>query len=116
MRIGAWLLLIGTVTLVSCKEGPIPIETAPVSGTATLNGKPLEDYRVSFYLMGHPAQEPSIGRVDANGRFTLTTRELNDGAMIGKNEVWLTYDPELPEEIPGRETGTPPPPPKVVDA
>jgi hypothetical protein len=84
-----------------------------VTGTATFEGQPLEDYRVYFYCATAPAPEPATGRVAEDGTFSLSVRTPDDGAMIGSNKVWLAYDPILPVEIPGQETGTPPPPPKV---
>ncbi len=49
-----------------------------------------------------------------DGSFTLGVRKPGDGAIVGSNKVWLTYDPKLPDEVPGLETGTPPPKPTVV--
>lgn len=74
----------------------VPIETAPVTGVATYEGKPLEDYRVYFYRSDHPAQEPATARIDAEGKFTLSVRESDDGAIIGLNQVWFSYDPPIP--------------------
>lgn len=101
------------VSLTGCGDGPIPIETAPVSGTATYQGKPLEGYRVFFFDLGHPAQEPATGRVAPDGSFTLSVREEDDGAMVGLNQVWLVYDPEVPPQTPGLEGPVTFPPPKV---
>lgn len=92
---------------------PIPIETAPVTGTVTYQGQPLEDYRVYFYASDHPAQEPATARIDHAGRFSLSVREPDDGAILGINEVWFAYDPELPMQTPGLETPFELPPPKV---
>lgn len=104
-----------TVLVASACGDPalIPIETAPVTGVATYQGKPLESYRVFFYSSEHPAQEPATGLIGPDGRFSLSVRKADDGAIVGPNQVWFVYDPELPEEVPGMETGTPPPPPKV---
>lgn len=96
-------------------SGPaiIPIDTAPVTGTATFEGKPLEDYRVYFYCEADAAKEPATDRIKADGSFTLSVRNPGDGAIIGSNKIWFSYDPPLPEEIPGQESGKAPPPPKV---
>ena len=96
-------------------SGPeiIPIETAPVTGTAIYQGKPLEDYRVFFYVSGHAAQEPATGRIGPAGCFSLSVRKPEDGAIIGTNQVWFAYDPPLPEQVPGMETPITVPPPKV---
>jgi len=107
------LLLIALAT--GCNTGPeiIPITTAKVTGTATYDGKPLEDYRVFFYLEEHDAQEPASARIAADGSFSLSVRETDDGAMIGTNKVWFRYDPEVPEQVPGMEVPFELPSPKV---
>lgn len=107
------IALFVSLATTGCNEGPIPIVTAPVSGTATYEGKPLENYRVFFYIPGDAAQEPASGRVDANGNFTLTVREPGDGAIVGQNQVWLKYDPPLPEMEPGVDAPIVVPPPTI---
>jgi hypothetical protein len=99
--------------LAGCGSGIIPIQTAQVNGTATFEGEPLENYRVFFFCDDAKAQEPATGLVQADGSFVLSVRKPGDGAIVGTNKVWLTYDPPLPEEVPGMESGTPPPPAKV---
>lgn len=110
-----WMLpsLATVVIAIGCDQGPPPIQTAPVSGTATYQGKPLEEYRVFFYISGGASQEPATGRVGPDGKFTMGVREPGDGAIVGLNQVWVKYDPEKPEQIPGKEVPFVPPPPKV---
>ncbi|HVJ66653.1 MAG TPA: hypothetical protein VM510_01645 [Caulifigura sp.] len=105
----ALLLLIA-----GCDNGPkiIPIDTAPVTGTATFQGKPLEDYRIYFYAKEHAAQEPAVGRADKDGKFALSIRD-RQGAIIGPNQVWLIYEPHMPDQVPGLEKAIPVPPAKV---
>jgi hypothetical protein len=96
-------------------SGPpiIPIDTAPVNGIATFEGKPLEDYRVYFYCASDAAKEPASDRIKPDGSFSLSVRKPGDGAIIGTNKVWFRYDPVLPEQTPGLETAVNIPPPKV---
>ncbi len=96
-------------------SGPeiIPIETSRVTGIATFQGKPLEDYRVYFYCDAAAAKEPATDRIKPDGSFDLSVRFPGDGAIVGLNKVWFSYDPLLPEEVPGMETGLAPPPAKV---
>ncbi len=84
--------------LLSCGCGSnLPaIETASVSGRLTYRGQPLESYRVCFFAQENGATEPAIGRTDAQGNFTLGVRRPGDGAVIGINQVWILYDPDLP--------------------
>jgi hypothetical protein len=107
--------LAGLVLVIAagCSEGPIPIETAPVKGIASYQGKPLEGYRVFFYSDKDAAHEPASGWIDAEGRFSLSVREPDDGAIIGPNQIWFVYDPPLPEQPPGMEGAIKVPPPKV---
>lgn len=97
------------------RSGPpiIPIDTATVTGNATFEGKPLEDYRVYFYCESGAAKEPATDRIKADGSFTLSIRKPGDGAIIGMNKIWFSYDPVMPEQQPGLETVVPLPPPKV---
>ena len=80
-----------------CEADPFPI--APVSGTVYLNEKPLAGAHLLFQPQRKgndvEAGPESIGRSDAQGRFTLSTIEPErKGAMIGKHRVSVT----IPEE------------------
>jgi hypothetical protein len=55
------------------------------SGRVVYNGQPLEGAHVTFT---NPAAKVSaFGRTDADGKFTLTTYEPNDGAVPGSQQV-----------------------------
>ena len=68
---------------------------APVSGTVTFEGKPVDKLRVSFnpspvgenYAVGPFSQ----GKTDANGKFTLVTRYKEEGAVVGKHKLAFEY-------------------------
>jgi len=66
---------------------------APVSGTVTLNGKPVADVAVTFQPMlvdGNINPGPSaFGVTGPDGRYTakLVTTEEAKGATVGKNQV-----------------------------
>jgi hypothetical protein len=72
------------VALVGC--GPSQ-QVAEVTGTVTLNGKPLEYIHIEFWPSNGPR---SIGKTNADGKFTM---ELDDrsrpGAVPGKHKVAL---------------------------
>ena len=57
----------------------------PVSGTVTYNGKPLERGNISFAPDG-PGGRAAGGTI-VDGRYSLTTHDLDDGALPGKYKV-----------------------------
>jgi hypothetical protein len=82
----AALLLV--IVLVGCGSGDL----VPVSGTITLDGKPLANASVTFQPVGLGSKEAgagSYGKTDANGRYSLrviSTKEQK-GAVVGKHRV-----------------------------
>ena len=68
---------------------------APVSGTVTYDGKPVEKLRLVFspepigedYAPGPYSQ----GKTDGSGRFTLVTRYEDNGAFVGKHKLSFEY-------------------------
>ncbi len=77
------LLALFSVLLAGCGGGGQ--ELAPVSGTVTLDGKPLAGAGVLF--TPQEGGRPAGGSTDEEGRFTLTTKTNGDGAMLGTNRV-----------------------------
>lgn len=75
--------LLLSVLLAGCGSGGP--ELTPVSGTVTLDGKPLAEAGVLF--TPQEGGRPASGSTDAEGRFTLTTKTSGDGAMLGMNQV-----------------------------
>jgi hypothetical protein len=61
-------------------------EMGRVSGRITKNGKPVAGMWVVFHTPNRPT---SRGMTDADGRFTLSTRRLGDGAYAGSHKVAL---------------------------
>jgi hypothetical protein len=66
------------------RSGP---DLAPVSGRITLDGKPAESTKVTFYPDG--AKSPSLGRTDKDGRYLLRYKRGVEGGTIGWNTVRL---------------------------
>ncbi len=66
---------------------------APVSGTVTLNGKPLAGARVGFEpkRSGEDAAAGpgSYGTTHEQGRFRLVSLDDRPGAVIGTHRVWI---------------------------
>jgi hypothetical protein len=69
--------------------------TALVSGTVTSHGKPVPRATVSFHSSGAPRY--GYGTTDAAGRYTLSTFEPDDGAMIGDHVVVIAPSKSLAE-------------------
>jgi hypothetical protein len=67
---------------------------APVSGTVTMDGAPLEGASVSFqpkHVEGGKEAEGSYGKTDAQGKYTL--KRVSDdasGAAVGDHDVTIT--------------------------
>ncbi len=84
LLLGVTLAVFGSA-LPGC--GPGYPETFPVSGTVTLDGKPVPGAAVVFT----PDQgQQATGTTDDAGRFDLSTYELGDGALPGMHRVTVT--------------------------
>ena len=84
-RLVAWAMAICglTVLLAGC-GGAGGLDTARVSGTVTLDGKPLTQGTVSFT----PEKgRGATGQIASDGSFTLTTYKKGDGAVVGRHQV-----------------------------
>lgn len=61
-------------------------DTAPVSGSVTYNGAPVEGATVTF-VAGASGGRGAVGTTDASGKFELTTFAAGDGAIPGSYKV-----------------------------
>ena len=87
------------------------IDTVRASGILTHKGAPIEFYQVLFFPKDI---RPAMGVTDAEGRFTLGTNELGDGAVAGSHKVAVTWvGPPSTNPNEGMTEFTSPPPPKV---
>lgn len=75
-----WLAL-GAMVCLGC-GGAEGEPTYSVTGVVTLNGAPLEGVAVSFVPDG--SGQSAVGVTDASGKYSLTTRMKDDGAVIGR--------------------------------
>lgn len=82
------MLIVVACTLAGCSSGTS--DTPPlgqVSGAITMGGKPVSDAQVLFV----PASgSPSVGKTDAEGRYTLAYSQDVTGAEIGRHTVQIT--------------------------
>jgi len=75
---------------------PAPANVAPVSGQVTLGGTPLAGTTVTFQPVSTGAERTpgvsgSVGKTNAEGRYTLRLIEPDvPGAVLGKHAVTIT--------------------------
>ena len=94
-----------------------PYGLAPVSGTVTLDGKPVSGAQVSFQPQGGAGNENpgpgSTGTCDSSGRYELKTIRDEPGAVTGPHAVRI-YGPKSSggshsdTDAPGRKELFPP--------
>jgi len=78
-------MVVVLLSVVGCARGPT---FAPVSGTVTMAGKPLENVQVEFWPQVSGPR--SIGMTDKEGRYTLTSDNgENVGAVVGSHKIVL---------------------------
>lgn len=94
MRSSYWFIVASIVfTLPGCsprvETKPTLEKVAPVSGTLTFNGQPLESYQVTF--LPTDGRRPAVGLTDVAGRFKLGTNDVDDGAPLGTNKISVVF-------------------------
>jgi hypothetical protein len=72
------------LTAVGCGDGRP--ERVPVSGHVLIDGQPLKEGNIKFVPSNG---RPSAGKLGADGRFTLTCYDGNDGVLLGKHKVQI---------------------------
>ena len=76
-----------SVTLLGCgSDGP---ELAEVTGTVTVDGKPVPNATVIFNPVAAGGSN-SLGKTDAQGNYRLEFTQDKTGAMIGQHVVEIT--------------------------
>ena len=91
-RLGLIVVLV-LVGVVGCNDKPGTAPTLKVTGTVTYNGEPVEGASVAFIPENG---RPASGTTDASGKFTLSTFESGDGAVLGKHTVAISESSEAP--------------------
>lgn len=86
------LALTGVILATGCNK-PFP-GLVPVSGTVTVDGKPVPYGGIIVHTQGH---RPSMARIDENGRFTLTCRNPGDGVIPGTHLVTVGAEEPVTE-------------------
>ncbi len=78
----SWLLTCLVLGAAGCSDGRPPRVT--VSGQVLIDGQPLQQGSVQFIPKGG---RPAVGKIDENGRFTLSTYDTDDGVVLGVHQV-----------------------------
>jgi hypothetical protein len=97
----AFVALALFVLATGCEQSNRPA-THPVRGTIVYRGKPVAGASVAFLAPGAPRL--AVGTTDDAGRFSLTTYEPDDGAVLGTHVVTvqkLAMQPGPSYEVPG---------------
>lgn len=80
-----------------CGSGGPPL--AEVTGTVTLDGKPVPNAVVIFNPVA-AGGSTSLGKTDAQGNYRLEFSQDKTGAMIGEHNVEITTKKIPPDEMP----------------
>lgn len=89
------LLALALLSLVGCGPG---VDMGAVTGTVTLDGKPMTFGTV---MMQHvEGGQPSRAEIQPDGSFVMSTYKPEDGARVGSNRIrvtaYSTQDPSRP--------------------
>jgi hypothetical protein len=72
------------LSFTGCSSGP---KTFPISGRVTIDGKPLTRGNVTVWVKDF---RPAAGKIDKDGRYTLTTTKEGDGCVAGEHQVTIS--------------------------
>ena len=87
----AVLLLLVAVVVFGCGKDPNLPELHAVTGTVTMDGKPVDDAVVIFYPTGNTRGTRAHGRTDAQGRYSMTSSKLGEGTPVGSYSVTISH-------------------------
>jgi hypothetical protein len=78
------------------------LDMVPIRGEVTYNGQPVTEGSV-VYIPVESTGRQATGKIQPDGSFQLTTREANDGAVVGEYKI-VVHAVKAPwEEMPSRE-------------
>lgn len=92
------VLAVFSMLIAGCgTSGPGVPPLVKVSGTVTMDGKPLADAMVNFTPDNG---RPSVGKTDAMGKYSLMYNDTVEGAVVGKHKVQIV---KIPSGAPTKE-------------
>jgi hypothetical protein len=87
----SWLLLsLAACCPLGCGDSSHELETAPVSGQVTLDGKPVTS---GYVIVMPPKGRMARGPIQRDGTFVMGTYASADGAQVGLHPVVVTPMP-----------------------
>lgn len=100
----SWIgfVVLSAIGTIGCGGGS-PHSMASAGGVVRLDGKPVPGVVVTLHPQMKDSAEggkSATGITDENGKFQLSTYEINDGAIIGTHQVAIGMDG--PENPPGK--------------
>ncbi len=119
--IARWNLVVlaACVAIAGCRPG-YQLETGKVTGQVTVDGQPVSK---GFVIFVPPTGRRASGPIGPEGRFSLTTYRIDDGAIVGPHSVGIvafddmdqyyrafyddTSDYEMPKAIVPEQYGDP---------
>lgn len=88
------LLLVTCLFFTACAEDNNRKETFPVTGTITVDGKPVEKLAVKCHPeAGMDTENPTVSSAftDKDGKFSISTYEKGDGIPAGTYTLTVTW-------------------------
>ena len=104
-------LAIVVVATSGCGKPAYQLETAPVRGTVTLDGKPLPS---GYVVVPTTRGRMASGKIQPDGTFVLSSYEDGDGAQVGTHPVIVNEVP--PDEFSPNTQQRVPIPPRYTSA
>lgn len=99
MRVWLWAAVLAAgVTGCGSEAASGPEPVYPVTGVITFQGRPVEGADVTFF--NADKNRSAFGKTNAQGKFTLSTFALNDGAVEGSHVVTVAKVTPPPPSTP----------------
>ena len=99
-RIGIFVLILISSTVVGCGGGDKKLKVYPVSGQVLYNDEPLRHVLIAFHPVDgkNVVPYPAYAETDDEGKFSLTTYLKGDGAPAGDYKVAVAFEPKAAED------------------
>jgi hypothetical protein len=86
---GFLFCILAALLSAGCNRGPDLPKAVPVSGTVTLDGKPLAGVTVRFTPIENTPGTGAAGSTDKDGKYSISDRRGDKGAAVGAYRVTI---------------------------